>query len=60
MLIFAFVIRGLKEFGEPTRKGLIVKLANEGSKATHLRYLLFICYETLLYRLLRCLAHPCG
>lgn len=34
MLIFAFVIRGLKEFGEPTRKALIVKLANEGSKAT--------------------------
>ncbi len=34
MLIFAFAIRGLKEFGEPTRKALIVKLANEGSKAT--------------------------
>lgn len=34
MLILAFVIRGLKEFGEPTRKALIVKLANEGSKAT--------------------------
>lgn len=34
MLIVAFVIRGLKEFGEPTRKALIVKLANEGSKAT--------------------------
>lgn len=34
MLILAFVIRGLKEFGEPTRKALIVKLANEGPKAT--------------------------
>lgn len=34
MLILAFVIRGLKEFGEPTRKALIVKLAKEGSKAT--------------------------
>lgn len=34
MLILAFIIRGLKEFGEPTRKALIVKLANEGSKAT--------------------------
>lgn len=34
MLIIAFIIRGLKEFGEPTRKALIVKLANEGSKAT--------------------------
>jgi predicted MFS family arabinose efflux permease len=32
-LILAFVIRGLKEFGEPTRKALIVKLAPEGSKA---------------------------
>ncbi len=32
-LIFAFVIRGLKEFGEPTRKALIVKLAPEGNKA---------------------------
>ncbi len=34
MLTLAFVIRGLKEFGEPTRKALIVKLADEGSKAT--------------------------
>lgn len=30
----AFVIRGLKEFGEPTRKALIVKLAPEGGKAS--------------------------
>lgn len=34
MLIFAFIIRGLKEFGEPTRKALIVKLAPEGGKAS--------------------------
>jgi len=34
MLCFAFIIRGLKEFGEPTRKALIVKLAPEGSKAS--------------------------
>lgn len=34
MLMFAFVIRGLKEFGEPTRKALIVKLAPEGAKAS--------------------------
>ncbi len=34
MLIFAFVIRGLKEFGEPTRKAMIMKLAPEGAKAT--------------------------
>lgn len=32
-LMFAFVIRVLKEFGEPTRKALIVKLAPEGGKA---------------------------
>jgi len=34
MLIVAFVIRGLKEFGEPTRKALIMDLAPEGKKAT--------------------------
>jgi len=34
MLMFAFVIRGLKEFGEPTRKALIVKLAPSGTKAS--------------------------
>jgi predicted MFS family arabinose efflux permease len=33
-LILAFIIRGLKEFGEPTRKALIVKLAPEGNKAS--------------------------
>ena len=32
-LIFAFVIRGLKEFGEPTRKALIMALAPENRKA---------------------------
>ncbi|MGD2127279.1 MAG: MFS transporter [Desulfobacteraceae bacterium] len=32
-LIFAFVLRGLKEFGEPTRKALIMDLAPEGKKA---------------------------
>jgi MFS family permease len=32
-LIPAFVVRGLKEFGEPTRKALIVDLAPEGHKA---------------------------
>jgi len=34
MLVIAFIIRGLKEFGEPTRKALIVKLAPEGNKAS--------------------------
>jgi hypothetical protein len=28
-----FVLRGLKEFGEPTRKALIMDLAPEGRKA---------------------------
>ena len=33
LLIFAFILRGLKEFGEPTRKALIMDLAPEGRKA---------------------------
>jgi MFS family permease len=33
-LILAFIIRGLKEFGEPTRKALIVRLSPEGNKAS--------------------------
>jgi MFS family permease len=33
-LAAAFVIRGLKEFGEPTRKALIMDLAPEGKKAS--------------------------
>jgi MFS family permease len=32
-LVFAFIIRGLKEFGEPTRKALIMDLAPEDRKA---------------------------
>ena len=32
-LVIAFIIRGLKEFGEPTRKALIMDLAPEGQKA---------------------------
>ena len=32
-LVLAFVVRGLKEFGEPTRKALIMDLAPEGRKA---------------------------
>ncbi len=34
MLVVAFVVRGLKEFGEPTRKALILQLAPEGRQAT--------------------------
>ncbi len=32
--ILAFILRGLKEFGEPTRKALIMDLAPEGAKAS--------------------------
>lgn len=32
-LVLAFVVRGLKEFGEPTRKALIMDLAPENRKA---------------------------
>lgn len=32
-LVAVFVLRGLKEFGEPTRKALIMELAPEGRKA---------------------------
>jgi MFS family permease len=33
MMVVAFIIRGLKEFGEPTRKALIMDLAPDGRKA---------------------------
>ena len=33
IMVIAFVIRGLKEFGEPTRKALIMDLAPENRKA---------------------------
>jgi MFS family permease len=33
LMVVAFVIRGLKEFGEPTRKALIMDLAPDGRKA---------------------------
>ena len=33
LLVFAFILRGLKEFGEPTRKALIMDLAPENRKA---------------------------
>jgi len=32
-LVAAFIVRGLKEFGEPTRKALIMDLAPEGRQA---------------------------
>jgi MFS family permease len=33
MLAVAFIVRGMKEFGEPTRKALIVDLSPEGKQA---------------------------
>ena len=33
MMVIAFIIRGMKEFGEPTRKALIMDLAPENKKA---------------------------
>lgn len=33
LLVFAFFIRGLKEFGEPTRKALILELSLQGAEA---------------------------
>jgi MFS family permease len=32
-MVAAFIVRGLKEFGEPTRKALILELAPDGKKA---------------------------
>ncbi len=34
MFVLTFILRGLKEFGEPTRKALILALAPEGAKAS--------------------------
>lgn len=34
LMAVAFVVRGMKEFGEPTRKALIMDLAPEGKKAS--------------------------
>jgi MFS family permease len=33
IMVIAFIVRGLKEFGEPTRKALIMDLAPDGRKA---------------------------
>ena len=35
LLVFAFIIRGLKEFGEPTRKSLIMDLSPEEQKPVY-------------------------
>ena len=35
LLIIAFIVRGMKEFGEPTRKSLIMDLSPEGNKPVY-------------------------
>ncbi len=42
MLLLAFVIRGLKEFGEPTRKALIADLSMKGAMARSIGVYYFI------------------
>ncbi|MBF0096508.1 MAG: MFS transporter [Magnetococcales bacterium] len=48
-LVLAFIVRGLKEFGEPSRKTLIMELAPSGRKATFfgLYYLVRDLFVTL-------------
>jgi MFS family permease len=47
LLVGAFVIRGLKEFGEPTRKALIMDLAPEGRKAATFG-LYYLCRDVVV------------
>ena len=47
MLVLAFIIRGLKEFGEPTRKALIMQLAPEGRKAASFGAY-YLCRDTIV------------
>lgn len=46
-LIFAFIVRGLKEFGEPTRKALIMHLAPEDRKAAAFGAY-YLCRDTIV------------
>ncbi len=47
MLVLAFVVRGLKEFGEPTRKALIMQLAPEGRKTAAFGAY-YLCRDTIV------------
>ena len=47
LLVGAFVLRGLKEFGEPTRKALIMDLAPEGRKAATFG-LYYLCRDVVV------------
>ncbi len=42
LLVVAFVVRGLKEFGEPTRKSLINDLSNENEKTASIGVYMFL------------------
>lgn len=42
MLVLAFIIRGLKEFGEPTRKALILELSDKSIQSTSFGLYYFI------------------
>ena len=42
MLVVAFIIRGLKEFGEPTRKAMILELAISDAKARSFGFYYFL------------------
>ena len=44
----AFVLRGLKEFGEPTRKALIMDLAPEDRKAADVRRLYYLFRDVIV------------
>jgi len=46
-LFIAFVVRGLKEFGEPTRKALIMELAPEDRKAAAFGAY-YLCRDTVI------------
>jgi len=46
-LIVAFIVRGLKEFGEPTRKALIMHLAPEDRKAAAFGAY-YLCRDTIV------------
>lgn len=46
-LAAAFVLRGMKEFGEPTRKALIMDLAPDGRKAATFG-LYYLCRDTIV------------
>ncbi|MFH0793543.1 MAG: MFS transporter [bacterium] len=48
-LVIAFVVRGLKEFGEPARKATIVDLAAEGLKARTVGFYYFLRDSTVAF-----------